>query len=484
MKKLSIGILIILGSIAIIVFGLTFKTQVQPNTVYRVFLKKQLIGTVESKKDLEEYIDKQGSYIKSKYNTNKVYAPKGLEIKKVITYDNKVDSLSYIYEKLKRTDSFTIDGYSFSITKNKKEKKIYTKTEDVFSEAIEKLIKIFVGEEEYKKYLEDNQDKITTTGTIIENIYLDEDITIKKEKIPSENKIFTDSETLADYLLFGEKPKQKTYIVHDGDNISTIAFNNKISTDEFLISNPTITSKTDLLFNGQQVIIKETNPQVNVIVEEYQVKDVVSKYKTEEQYDDTKLTGDDKVIQEGVDGLERVSQNVKRSNREILYVDPVNKEELKPTVNRIVIKGNKVVSGVGSGSWAWPTNSGYTIASDYGYRIDPIRYTRLLHDGIDISGTGYGSPIYAANNGVVVQLSYHYMNGNYIVINHNNGYYTMYAHLSGFNTTNGSIVEKGQVIGYVGSTGYSTGPHLHFGVAQGGIPYNGGTLISPWTIFN
>lgn len=484
MKKLGIGLLIIAASIAIVVFGLTFKKQVQPNTVYRVFLKNELIGTVESKKELEDYIDKQGSYIKSKYNTDKVYAPKGLEVKKVITYDNKVDSLSYIYEKLKRTDSFTIDGYSFSITKNDKEKKIYTKSEEVFNEAIEKLIKIFVGETEYQKYLDDNQDKITTTGTTIENIYLDEDITIKQEKVPSEKKIFTDSESLAEYLLFGENPKQKNYTVRDGDNISTIAFNNKISTDEFLISNPNITSSTDLLFNGQQVVIKETNPQVNVIVEEYQVKDVVSKFKTEEQYDDSRLTGDDKVVQEGVDGLERVSQNVKRSNREILYVDPVNKEELKPTVNRIVMKGNKVISGVGYGTWAWPTNSGYTIASDFGYRIDPIRYTRLLHDGIDISGTGYGSPVYASNNGVVVQLSYHYMNGNYIVINHNNGYYTMYAHLSGFNTTNGATVEKGQVIGYVGSTGYSTGPHLHFGLAQGGIPYNGGTLISPWTIFN
>ena len=124
------------------------------------------------------------------------------------------------------------------------------------------------------------------------------------------------------------KAKRSNYIVRDGDTINQIAFNNKISVEEFLISNPAITSASNLLFAGQQVIIKETNPLVNVIVEEYVVKDVVSNYRTEEQYDENRLEGDDEVVQKGVNGLERVTQNVKKANREILYVDPVNKEEL------------------------------------------------------------------------------------------------------------------------------------------------------------
>lgn len=485
MKKFSILTIIIIGSIAIFLFGISYKTSKQPNTYYRVYLNDQLLGTIESKEELEKYIDKQGNYIKSKFSVDKVYAPDGLEIKKVTTYEKKLDVVSDVYNKIQKEEPFTIKGYQFTIIKDDEKKVIYTLTKDIFDEAVEKVIKIFVGEAEYQNYLDDNQPEIETTGTRIENIYIDEDITIKEKQIPVENKIYNDSEKLAEYLLFGDDAKRSNYSVRDGDTINQIAFNNKISVEEFLISNPTITSASNLLFAGQQVIIKETNPLVNVIVEEYVVKDVVSNYRTEEQFDENRLEGDDEVVQKGVNGLERVTQNVKKANREILYVDPVNKEELEPTVNEIVIRGNKVIPTVGSlTNWAWPTNSGYTISSDFGYRIDPIRGTRLLHDGLDISGTGYGSPIYAANNGVVVELGYHYMNGNYITINHNNGYYTIYAHLSGFNTVKGATVAKGQIIGYVGSTGYSTGPHLHFGVATGGIPYYGGTLISPWTLYN
>lgn len=485
MKKLGIITLIIIGSISIFLFGFNHKSPKKPETYYQVYLNKKMLGTINSKEELEKYIDSQGNHIKRKFKVDKVYAPDGLEIKKITTYNKKVNSVAAIYNLIQKEEPFTIKGYQFSINKDDKHQVIYTLNKKIFDDAVEEVIKIFVGEEEYQNYKNNTQSKIEETGTEIQNVYVDEDITIKEKKISVENKIYDNSSDLAQFLLFGGETKKTSYTVRDGDNIEQIAFNNKISVEEFLISNKNITSANDLLFSGQQVTIMQTNPQINVIVEEYVVKDVVSKYRIEEQFDSSKLEGDDEVIQKGTDGLERVSQNVKKANREILYVDPVSKEELKPTVNEIVVRGSKIIPSVGSlNNWGWPTNSGYTISSDYGYRIDPIRNSRLLHDGLDISGTGYGSPVYAANNGVIVELGYHYMNGNYITINHNNGYYTIYAHLSGFNTTMGSTVAKGQVIGYVGSTGYSTGPHLHFGVATGGIPYVGGTLISPWSLYN
>ena len=485
MKKIGIIVLVIIGSIAIFLLGFGYKTPKQPNTYYQVYLNEKVIGVINSKEELEEYIDKQGEHIKKKFNVDTVYAPDGLEIKKLTTYNKQTDDVSKIYNIIQEEEPFTIKGYQFSIIEDDDKQNIYTLNQDIFDDAVEEVIKIFVGEEEYENYLEDTQPEIETTGTIIENVYVDEDITIKEKQIPVDEKIYSSSDELAQYLLFGDEIKRSKYIIRDGDTINQIAFNNQISVEEFLISNPDINSSSDLLFAGQEVNIVQTNPQINVIVEEYVVQDIVSQYRTEEQFDSSRLEGDDEVIQQGSNGLERVTQNVKLANREILYVDPVSKEELEPTVNEIVVRGSKIIPTVGSlTNWAWPTNSGYTISSDYGYRIDPIRGTRLLHDGLDISGTGHGSPVYSANNGVVVQLGYHYMNGNYIVVNHNNGYYTMYAHLSGFNTTNGATVAKGQVIGFVGNTGYSTGPHLHFGVATGGIPYYGGRLISPWTLYN
>ena len=97
---------------------------------------------------------------------------------------------------------------------------------------------------------------------------------------------------------------------------------------------------------------------------------------------------------------------------------------------------------------------------------------------MDISGPGYGSQIYAANNGTVITAGWHYSYGNYVVINHNNGYYTLYAHMAWLNTKEGATVGRGQVIGYMGSTGDSTGVHLHLEVWVGGPPFSG-TNVNP-----
>ena len=186
-------------------------------------------------------------------------------------------------------------------------------------------------------------------------------------------------------------------------------------------------------------------------------------YETVEEYDSNLTKGSIIVAQEGQKGLQRVSQNVKSINGEISYVDPEDKEIIKNSIPKIVKIGTKYIPNVGStGSWGWPTDSGYTISSYYGYRI--LQGQREFHNALDIAGTGYGSNIYAANNGVIETRTYNSSYGNYIVINHNNGFYTLYAHMSSFNSkfSVGSTVSRGDVIGYVGSTGRAFGPHLHY----------------------
>ena len=94
-----------------------------------------------------------------------------------------------------------------------------------------------------------------------------------------------------------------------------------------------------------------------------------------------------------------------------------------------------------------------------------------------------GSPVYASDNGTVITSEMHGSYGNYIIINHNNGYYTSYAHMSKLIAKVGDTVAQGQTIGLVGSTGRSTGPHLHFEAWRGGAPYRGGTRFNPMTLF-
>lgn len=119
------------------------------------------------------------------------------------------------------------------------------------------------------------------------------------------------------------------------------------------------------------------------------------------------------------------------------------------------------------GQFLFPLNSYSSMTSDYGWRIHPIYHTQKLHNGIDF-GASTGTPIMAAYSGEVTISTYSSTAGNYIMINHGGGLSTVYMHCSKLIAQVGDMVETGDVIGLVGSTGNSTGPHLHFSVRVNG----------------
>ena len=116
-------------------------------------------------------------------------------------------------------------------------------------------------------------------------------------------------------------------------------------------------------------------------------------------------------------------------------------------------------------SYLWPLPGYYRLTSQFGYRIHPITGKAHSHTGIDIPAPG-GTSILAAKSGQVVTSAYHYSYGNYVVIDHGNGNSTLYAHMSSRAVSEGQMVTQGQVIGYVGTTGSSTGNHLHLEVRE------------------
>ena len=122
-----------------------------------------------------------------------------------------------------------------------------------------------------------------------------------------------------------------------------------------------------------------------------------------------------------------------------------------------------------SGKFAWPVAG--RIISGYGYRIHPIFGVRRFHSGIDLAAP-YGTLVKAADGGQVVQAGYFGGYGNSVMLYHGGGFATWYAHLSSINVSMGQFVQRGQVVGLVGSTGWSTGPHLHFEVRINGAPQN------------
>jgi murein DD-endopeptidase MepM/ murein hydrolase activator NlpD len=126
---------------------------------------------------------------------------------------------------------------------------------------------------------------------------------------------------------------------------------------------------------------------------------------------------------------------------------------------------------LGSGKFTWPAPGQTRITSKYGMRFHPILKKNKMHTGIDI-GAPKGTNIVAAENGTVLQAGWNNAYGNMVMINHGGNLVTLYGHASKLLVSTGQTVTKGQVIALVGSTGYSTGPHLHFEVRKNGDPVN------------
>jgi murein DD-endopeptidase MepM/ murein hydrolase activator NlpD len=120
-----------------------------------------------------------------------------------------------------------------------------------------------------------------------------------------------------------------------------------------------------------------------------------------------------------------------------------------------------------------PLNSYKRISDDYGMRMHPTLGVEKFHNGVDFAANS-GTPILAAYGGTVVAAAYNSSMGNYVMINHGDGLYTIYMHASELYVSAGQTVSKGETIAAVGSTGRSTGPHLHFSVRLNG------EYVNPW----
>ena len=157
-----------------------------------------------------------------------------------------------------------------------------------------------------------------------------------------------------------------------------------------------------------------------------------------------------------------------RETAERAYRELIETSKQIETMIRRIQSGEKNIGG-STGTMLWPAEG--EITSPFGWRVHPIFGTQRLHTGIDI-GADYGDSVRAADGGVVIHSDWMGGYGNAVIIDHGNGISTLYAHNSQLLVSEGQTVAKGQTISRVGSTGYSTGPHLHFEVRQNGSPVN------------
>lgn len=529
-----IAILISLG--IVVVTHIYNSSEKYPNEVYKVYIDGKFLGAIKSKKALEKYIDNEQKNLKEEYDVKKVYIPNGIDIEKSITYDGKILSEKEVYKKIKEKKNFTIRGYKVTISKGQdttisndteiaekansgeipteeeqkddnsdEEEKIviYLTKKDIFDKAVKNFMYLFISEDEVNKYVNDEQPQIKSTGSIIENIYLDQDVSIKESLISTDETIYTTEEELTKFFSFNENASEKEYIIEPGDTIDSAAFKNEISTRVFLIVNPEFTNANNLLKPGQKVNVARMDPVLNLAVEKHIVEDVSSGYKTIEKEDSTMDYGTQVVETAGVNGISRQTEKVRYINGKVDKVYITSTETIKEPIDEVIVKGTKRTSSysgswapaIFSGSWGWPSVSSF-ITTYYGYDD----WHGGFHNGLDIALSGCGSPVFAIESGTVLEtnsgcadISYgpgDYCGsgyGNYVWIAHPENVYAIYAHmLSSVTVSPGESVTKGQVIGFMGSSGSSSACHLHFSTFYGGTQYGsygGGTAFDPLTLY-
>lgn len=343
----------------------------------------------------------------------------------------------------------------------------YVKNQADFEETIKQLKLLFVSEEQLETLNTSNQvQPLEKNETRIKAVNIDESVKVEATKVSP--TYITEPKQLAKRLVEGGKV-MKNYTVQQGDTLNSIAKAYGISVNEIVKNNPHLTADSNPVI-GEKLKIEIVEPYVNVEVQYEALKLRSVDYQTEVKKSSSLLKGKTEVKQEGQKGKRELLFAITEVNGERKSKVTVSDEVVAEPITEIKVVGTKETPHLGTGSFAWPAVGGY-VSSKMGPRWG------RNHDGIDIARPS-DYTIKASDNGKVIKSASHSTYGNYVVIDHNNGYETLYAHLSSSSVSVGQTVAKGQKIGVMGSTGRSTGVHLHFEV------YKNGTLVNPLNVLN
>ena len=432
--------------------------------IYHLYNGEEYIGAVTNRENVDEIIEKKKQEASNQYKEFTVDAGSNIKIIPEQVFTVAVNEAETV-EKL--ASSLVVEAEAHALLVNGKAV-AYVKDASDYEKTMNLLKLKYVSQQEL-----DALEKGTATESVplnqndqtrVTEISLKETVTGEDAKIDPA-KILT-PEKAVELLLSGTLEKE-TYNVQQGDVLGSIASDHNLSLQELLALNPGMTA-TSVLKIGQPLNVTVAKPlvTVKVVMEKFKVETIDFKKITEK--DATMLKGESKVNQEGKAGQKEVLYTITSENGVRTAKQVTNEVVTAQPVDYINVIGTKVIPSRGTGTFAWPTVGGY-ISSNMGPRWG------AQHRGIDIARPS-NYTIKATDNGVVTFTGWDGTYGNKIVINHNNGYETTYAHLSSINVSVGQVVGQGSKIGIMGSTGNSTGTHLHFEV------HKNGSLVNPLSL--
>ncbi len=283
-------------------------------------------------------------------------------------------------------------------------------------------------------------------------------------------------------LITTKKSVAAYYTAVDGD--SPIGISNKLgmSIEEIAAMNPDFSEKS-MIYVGDKLLINAEEPFLAVTVTRTELYEEYIDYPTSYTEDSTRYRGSSVIMQEGIDGVDYVTANVSYVNGVEVSRKVLSRVNVSEPTEQIIALGTKAlptnldasIQDVPVGMMYWPVggiDGGAISEMMYGYG------GYVGHDGIDIAAP-YGTPIYAADSGRVILSRWYGGYGNCIMIQHDNGMVTVYGHASWLHVSVGEEVTQGQQIADVGSTGRSTGNHLHFEVRINDVCMNPINYL-PW----
>lgn len=314
-----------------------------------------------------------------------------------------------------------------------------------------------------EKALKDVADKYTKQGdnTKVESVRFLEKVDIKTANTDLED--LHSEEEMVD-LLCTSGEKETVHKVVAGDTLHSIAKKYDVWEDQLMEDNKGINSKK--LEVGSNIIVKQQAPVLTYEVVEKITYDKVIEHKVEEQKSADIYEGMTETQQAGADGLSEITARVTLQNgKKVEEEDLVTTVKEEPVTEVVLVGTKERPPTVGSGKYIWPLKDSFTQSSGFGSRWG------RQHKGIDLA-VSVGTTVYAADGGTVVEAQYSGSYGNVVMIDHQNGQETRYAHNSKLLVKKGDKVYQGQPIAKSGNTGRSTGPHVHFEIRFNGEPRN------------
>ncbi|WP_051280543.1 M23 family metallopeptidase [Anaerovorax odorimutans] len=411
-------------------------------TAYEYMYNGKILGVVKNQEDVYKTIDAIGNKLNFEHNAEiKIDKNEDITFNKVFLLGKEIDDKEDVLNRLTYMKDMKVKGYSICINDKKI---VILQSKKLIEDVLNTIENMYVSQDENIEY---------------ENIGFKENVTIKK--VNTNLGELQNKKEVLNYLLTGQKEK-KIHVVEQGQTISGIAKIYGLKQKDLLASNPDI--DPEKIFIGQEITLTQNKPLLTVQTQEVVTYNEAIPYEIAYEDVSTKYEGENTVKMQGSNGEKEVVARIIKNNGVEVDKKEISSSIIKEPVSQIVLRGTKKLPPlVGTGTFIYPVRG--TITSRFGPRWGGF------HPAIDI-GASTGTPIKASDGGKVIFSGYSGSYGYMIKIDHGGNKVTLYAHCSKIFVKVGDRVYQGQHIANVGSTGNSTGPHVHFEVQINGQQKN------------